>query len=1445
MLHSIISFAIVICQFSFYGRYTKDGTADINTFGFYFKWFILIDCIQALDWFFSLRTGHLNDEHRLDYDWRLSLSLMSKGEKILKIFGTVPFEIVVWFIIKKLNLPYIVAISAEATKFGSIYALSEFYFAFRLIKLIYYYQTVMNYYDHKLHKLYGSPWSLMWRNIMPLFVIVMVTSGLNYYLVCTTNTVPYNGACQAGSWAWLTFNEHLEQTGDNVFSDFQRTMVTIYWKIKIYTTFSLADILPSYQLTRQIMFFEMMLGTFLVSTVTALTTAIFLLSTKNSLLSDYKAHIVLVKNLLAGHDELLHKVIQTKKTMFFSFNGFVVNGLYNKLDNLFPNDKIAIAYSEMRDVCKHINLLKNLPPPLIMNMSLKVKSYVYVKGQELIKSGTCDKHLYYITKGYVDIVDNKGNFYGSFQAGQCFNLLEFIVGDYPARYNVIARTDCEIKEWHRDELYDMFTNQFPVDNIFTGRIADACRTRLDSIVLTKKVLKTEEIKKKNDRDVPRSTLPDSIEEMSFNPNAHWFFIYSCFDKVRLLAHICLACLKFSFTSGTDSSAQFNWVVPTLFAFDIISLTQVIFNIFSERTNTKTNMPVHKTSINFAFYYENGLIFDFITIILPMFDAINGLHILTLLRIFQYRQADSFFNFIKNNIAISPMFNFMEIVYRQVVTMCCAITVFYAVAKYEGKQALANDPSSVYSLNATGGGDIYVRKDSWLGVSITKNLSMSSFRQCSLLTSGMDIFIITVYFLSDTINGVGAGHIYPQRVVTKVLEVFLQVLGLYMNITIAATFSESATISDFARENFESQYLLLKEFFEKSGHNVSLFIKEDCLNGYALAWKEKSGSTNKAIGKGLSRVLNKEVYHELYKEYMGDIFENHQEEFDNIVNDFNILAVPSNTLVVRQKSIVDLVFFVGKGKFELKGAGKSRILQKGEYYLNESKLASHNLICQEEGKLLTLPKDKITFSLPKINKSKGEEQKEHHYETPYFVSLIGCIQFLIVIYRMSFEGGVSVEDPTKPNRNTGIMAYTLFIDFVMFIYLTISVLSLKCKYGHFNKEEFILIIALLPTAIAVQAWNKILWFYIIQCSYERSFNDITANIYIRRLGKYSVYALLVIFYFMYLNIRKICPQNVCEYDSMARDFYQVFAATPNATTGLYPQIKDISRGTVFLDIFYVTLVLFSATGYGNIVPQSTYMMLHHTVCVYVGRFVMGLVLGLSRDIAESALESIAAEYSIVRNRFKHMLEKLSISKYWQDYVTGYIDANFLRSHNANVNDIIKGGILTPAVESDVYFDLIGKRLMDNKLFNGMSAECIREIALRATNLENYFSGHVIQNQGSPVDGILLILEGSLVLGKRSLKVAGDCIFAHHFYEETTAKINVYAYIRSEIVKLDKQSIFEIFKYYPEDEVKFHRNVDSMKDTSVTNLIERATIVNKKNKPSVFKTTSVASNVVHPM
>lgn len=1440
MCHSIFAFTIIICQFAFNSRYNNTADADRNESGFYLKWFILIDLIQALDWVIQLKTGILNDEHRLDYDWHLVLMKMTTKEKIVKILGTLPFEFIIWFVWKTFNIPYVIHVGETQSLFGSIYAISEFYFMLRLVKLVYYYSTIMKYFEMKLHKLYGSPWSLMWKNMFPTLCIILATASLNYYLVCTYNVEPFHGACQAGSWAWSLFEEDVNTQSNNNHTDFVRSLTTIYWKIKIYTTFSLADILPSFTLTRNIMLIEMMFGTYVVSTVTALVTAIFLLSTKSSLLTDYKAHIGVVKNILKGQSTLLNKVILTKKYMFFRYSGFSVKGLFDVTDNLFPYDKIPIIFSEIKGYLNNEPLLRGLPPPLLLNMSLQYNSFVYIKDQLMIRKGTVDNHFYYIKTGTVDFMDDDGNFYGSMEAGGRLNILAFIAGDVIQKYNVVCRTDCEIIEWDRNTIKTMLERNFPLDNFF--RLSEPCKNSYNNTNLKKREMNVEKLIESANRDILKDTkLPASIENYSFDPECTWFFVYSTLDKVRLLGTISLTALKVGYMRSGNTNKEFAIVDPMLYILDIIACLHFVFNMFCSRKNSVTNIKIHSTSTNFKFYFANGLFFDIISI-LPwekFLAFVSFSKYFVVLRLLQYRQAAAYFSYIRNNIAISPMFNFIQIVYRQIVLMFGAVILIFQLTTNSG-YAASDQPELVYTLNDN---VTMVRKDSWLGIAIAKNVDGSSFRDCDLLNSTYDVFITTVYFLSDTINGVGAGHIYPQKTIIKFIEVILQVTGLYLNITIAATFSESATIGDFSRESFENKFILLKDFFEKAGEKMSDIIKEDCINCYRLAWKEKSGSTNRAVSKGLSRILNKEVYHGLYKSYIGDLFENHQEEFDNIVDDFNILAVPSKHLVIKQNSIAEFVFFVGKGKFQLTNTRESITLTKGDYYLSDTSLSKYNFICIEEGKLLTLPKNKLNFELPKVLASSKKETAELHYEVPFNASIFGCIQFLIVMYRSAFEGGASVSDSAIPNANKSVKNFTVLIDIILFLIVFFNIIKTKLKYQSLNFEEIVLIIAALPTAASSIAWNKVLWYYILLKTYDRAFDDITANIYIKRLYKYSLYTSIVIMTFMYINIKKICPSNVCNDKSMARDFYQLMEY--NATSGTYSQIRDISHSSVFLDVLYVTIVLFSATGYGNITPQSTFMMIHHIVCVYTGRFCMGLLLGLSRDIADSALESICADYIIVRNRIDHMLTKLNISNYWQKYITGYIDADFLRSRNMNLNDIIKSGILPPAVASDFYYDLIGKRLLNNEIFKGISEDCVREIAVRATKFENYFSGHVVQNQGTPLSGILLILDGVLVVGKRTLKVAGECVFAHHFYDNTTAKVNVYAYIRSEIVKLDKDVVLDIFKLYPKDEVVFHKNVDRLKDSSVTNLLEREKLDNKTLQKSIFKATSVSSNVVHPM
>jgi CRP-like cAMP-binding protein len=223
----------------------------------------------------------------------------------------------------------------------------------------------------------------------------------------------------------------------------------------------------------------------------------------------------------------------------------------------------------------------------------------------------------------------------------------------------------------------------------------------------------------------------------------------------------------------------------------------------------------------------------------------------------------------------------------------------------------------------------------------------------------------------------------------------------------------------------------------------------------------------------------------------------------------------------------------------------------------------------------------------------------------------------------------------------------------------------------------------------------------------------------------------------------------------------------------------------------------------------------------GQVMMGLVLGLSRDIADSAISSFEAKYVNLRNRILTMLQYFDVSEYYQRYITGYIDANYLRCNNNNIKDTLKGHVVPPAVLSDLYYNLIGAQLKHIYVFEGMSDNSIREIASRASDLENYFSGHIIQNQGTQLDGILLVLTGSVILGKRGIAVAGDVIFAHHFQYDVpkVAETNVYAYTRSEIIKLNKNMLLEILEHYPDDKHLLLSNLEAAAGKSATNLVTR--------------------------
>lgn len=151
--------------------------------------------------------------------------------------------------------------------------------------------------------------------------------------------------------------------------------------------------------------------------------------------------------------------------------------------------------------------------------------------------------------------------------------------------------------------------------------------------------------------------------------------------------------------------------------------------------------------------------------------------------------------------------------------------------------------------------------------------------------------------------------------------------------------------------------------------------------------------------------------------------------------------------------------------------------------------------------------------------------------------------------------------------------------------------------------------------------------------------------------------------------------------------------------------------------------------------------------------------------------------------------------------------FLRSANANINDIInKGQVVPPALRASIFYELYGQKLAKIDLFQGVSMACMKEICLRATNLENYFSGHVIQCKGVKVDGIVVVLNGSVLLGKHGLAISGEYVFAEHYFDkDAVADTTVYAFTFSEIVKINEIAMEQVFKHYPEDGEIFKNNV----------------------------------------
>merc|ERR1712159_624896 len=715
-----------------------------------------------------------------------------------------------------------------------------------------------------------------------------------------------------------------------------------------------------------------------------------------------------------------------------------------------------------------------------------------------------------------------------------------------------------------------------------------------------------------------------------------------------------------------------------------------------------------------------------------------------------------------------------------------------------------------------GSDVHILTNSWFGNAFASYKAAEGFTLSNLDNhdnAEVNIWVVGLYFLSDCLAGVGAGHIYPISTIEQIVEGIMQLAGFTLTLTIAANITAAKSFMDGDKTEFLERYYNVKQFLEFFCHEVPSEITDRVKAAFQATWKNGTGTFQSHLFSGLSPALAKDVSVELYQGKIKHNFSSN-EDLENVCKNAHVLATAANSMVVNCNALCEYGYFVQSGRYTIvdsTGEVKEQ-LSAGDHFVCGT-IAEYGLRCTIDGTLLMVasehlggvPQNKVSANgipatqsggrnkVSKLAPNQGRKTAHvEHFKISQLVCVLGLISFCINTFNLFFNvGGVSTIDPASK-----LAKYHRNLDVLIFLYVVISTIMCKSRSEEksFDTQEILCLVASIPTftpaLCAVFSIIKALWIYIMTFGYQNEMQKIDGNFFLIRIIKYGGWAMVLVHLFCCYLIGHVCPSGVCNKDGMASGFVGMFNGTGH-------QVGSIRSQSAYTDCMYVVLEIISATGHGNVVPYTINNLLQHTLWCILGRIIIGSVLGLANDIGFNAVENSASNSFRTRSKLEHMMNKFNISGYCKKYFIGFFDASYHRTTNVDIYKCFDAHDISEEVTMDMFAGLYGPALRKLDMFQNISEAALRQICYKATSLENYFAGHLIQSKGCPVDGILVVMEGVVGVGLKSVVIKGQELYSHHFFDNSFAEYNLTALVYTQIVKLNKDKVFEILEHYPSD------------------------------------------------
>ena len=291
----------------------------------------------------------------------------------------------------------------------------------------------------------------------------------------------------------------------------------LYWAIVTMSTIGYGDIVPTTTSERFYIIFAMLIGTSVFAYVVGSVCGIVASMDKKS-----AEHHDLMDTLNSMSRELkLGDDLQMRLRDYFRYKHTSTNmdEWHVMLEKMSPSLRGEVAMRQCGRWINNVLFFKGAPDLFVVDIALKLKSFTFPQGEEIVRAGARSARLYIVERG---VVGGKGRV---FTSGKTFGEEVLNGGNAPTAFTARAMTYCDVFGLDGYEI-DLISSKFPV---MRRRLRTAgCRGMMKDAILAvehawRQVLRGHKVSP----DVPQTLHEDaSVEDVAMKHHTDVIFNFT-------------------------------------------------------------------------------------------------------------------------------------------------------------------------------------------------------------------------------------------------------------------------------------------------------------------------------------------------------------------------------------------------------------------------------------------------------------------------------------------------------------------------------------------------------------------------------------------------------------------------------------------------------------------------------------------------------------------------------------------------------------------------------------------------------------------------------------------------------------------------------------------------------------------------------------------------------